>query len=411
MITDNLPFNYNFGLYRRNNFGQPCVWYARPFDFKSIEVFHGIIGKTITREIIIVSRDPRSEITSRIKAKEKVGYKHMCDIKDNVESPVEGTLLDYLNTYLPEYRTTADGSLLPMLAKVYNNANNKLFSKVSSYIGQWKINGLRCFVSAELNTLDLFKPIKLKFQSREGTYWNSLSYLEDYLLSVIDTKLIEKMVNEHYILDGELYLPGHSVNEINHFVKDAKCKENKLLQYWCYDIAIDDTMQDKRIEYLHERQTSFVAKFRNKEDHLNNSEKFIILPYIYIGDDDSALNSRNRFIDLGFEGLIMRNPSAEYQYGKRNLSMIKYKKSTDGKFTIVDIYPEGVKRNIPLFLCKNDVNDATFECHIGGSQEYQESFLHEAKKTVTIGKQMYVEYGERSGVNKVPFHIKTTYII
>lgn len=411
MITDNLPFNYNYGLYRRNNFGQPCVWYARPFDFKSIEVFHGIIGKTITREIIIVSRDPRSEITSRIKAKEKVGYKHMCDIKDNVESPVEGTLLDYLNTYLPEYRTTADGSLLPMLAKVYNNANNKLFSKVSSYIGQWKINGLRCFVSAELNTLDLFKPIKLKFQSREGTYWNSLSYLEDYLLSVIDTKLIEKMVNEHYILDGELYLPGHSVNEINHFVKDAKCKENKLLQYWCYDIAIDDTMQDKRIEYLHERQTSFVAKFRNKEDHLNNSEKFIVLPYIYIGDDDSALNSRNRFIDLGFEGLIMRNPSAEYQYGKRNLSMIKYKKSTDGKFTIVDIYPEGVKRNIPLFLCKNDVNDATFECHIGGSQEYQESFLHEAKKTVTIGKQMYVEYGERSGVNKVPFHIKTTYII
>lgn len=411
MITDNLPFNYNYGLYRRNNFGQPCVWYARPFDFKSIEVFHGIIGKTITREIIIVSRDPRSEITSRIKAKEKVGYKHICDIKDNVESPVEGTLLDYLNTYLPEYRTTADGSLLPMLAKVYNNANNKLFSKVSSYIGQWKINGLRCFVSAELNTLDLFKPIKLKFQSREGTYWNSLSYLEDYLLSVIDTKLIEKMVNEHYILDGELYLPGHSVNEINHFVKDAKCKENKLLQYWCYDIAIDDTMQDKRIEYLHERQTSFVAKFRNKEDHLNNSEKFIVLPYIYIGDDDSALNSRNRFIDLGFEGLIMRNPSAEYQYGKRNLSMIKYKKSTDGKFTIVDIYPEGVKRNIPLFLCKNDVNDATFECHIGGSQEYQESFLHEAKKTVTIGKQMYVEYGERSGVNKVPFHIKTTYII
>lgn len=411
MITDNLPFNYNFGLYRRNNFGQPCVWYARPFDFKSIEVFHGIIGKTITREIIIVSRDPRSEITSRIKAKEKVGYKHMCDIKDNVESPVEGTLLNYLNTYLPEYRTTADGSLLPMLAKVYNNANNKLFNKVSSYIGQWKINGLRCFVSAELNTLDLFKPIKLKFQSREGTYWNSLSYLEDYLLSVIDTKLIEKMVNEHYILDGELYLPGHSVNEINHFVKDAKCKENKLLQYWCYDIAIDDTMQDKRIEYLHERQTSFVAKFRNKEDHLNNSEKFIVLPYIYIGDDDSALNSRNRFIDLGFEGLIMRNPSAEYQYGKRNLSMIKYKKSTDGRFTIIDIYPEGVKRNIPLFLCKNDVNDATFECHIGGSQEYQESFLHEAKKTVTIGKQMYVEYGERSGVNKVPFHIKTTYII
>ena len=108
----------------------------------------------------------------------------------------------------------------------------------------------------------------------------------------------------------------------------------------------------------------------------------------------------------------MRNPNAEYQYGKRNLTMIKYKRYTDGKFTIVDIYPEGIKRsNIPLFLLRNDVNDATFEVHVGGSQEYQSTFLREDIKRATIGKQMYVEYGERSGINQVPFHIKTTYIL
>ena len=28
-----------------------------------------------------------------------------------------------------------------------------------------------------------------------------------------------------------------------------------------------------------------------------------------------------------------------------------------------------------------------------------------------IGKQMYIEYGERSGVNEVPFHIKETRIL
>ena len=405
-----LPFNYNFGLYRRNNFGQPCVWYAHPFDHTSIEVFHGIVGKTITHEIININREPRAEITSRIKAKEKVGYKHLFDIKDNVQSPVEGELLDYLDKYLPQYRTTADGSLLPMLAKVYDNTNNKLFNKVSEFIGQWKINGLRCFVSAEVNTNDMFRPIRLKFQSREGTYWNSLTNLEDYLLGVIDHKLLDKMVDEHYILDGEVYLPGHSVNEINHFVKDPNCAENKLLQYWCYDIAIDDTIQDKRIEFLLQRQSDYVGVFMSKDAHLNNKERFIVLPTWNVYDDDIATKSRNRSIELGFEGLIMRNPAAEYQYGKRNLSMIKYKKSTDGKFTIIDIYPEGVKRNnIPLFLCKNDVNDSTFECHVGGSQDYQSSILQNKDKY--IGKQMYVEYGERSGVNQLPFHIKTTYIL
>ena len=407
-----LPFNYNFGLYRRNNFGQPCVWYARPFDHASIEVFHGILGKTITREIIAINREPRAEITSRIKAKEKVGYKHLYDIKDNVESPVEGELLVYLDKYLPAYRTTADGSLLPMLAKVYDNTNNKLFNKVTSFIGQWKINGLRCFISAEVNTNDMFKPVRLKFQSREGVYWNSLNNLEDYLLSVIDHKLLDKMIDEHYILDGEVYLPGHTVNEINHFVKDSNCLENKLLQYWCYDIAIENTIQTKRISFLECYQTKNIKIFTSKEEHLANKNRFIILPIVEIGSDWEATTARNNFIDLGFEGLIMRNPIAEYQYGKRNLSMIKYKKSTDGKFTIVDIYPEGIKRNnIPLFLLKNDVNDATFEVHVGGSQDYQSSFLREDIKRATIGKQMYVEYGERSGVNQVPFHIKETRIL
>lgn len=402
--------NYLLALYRRNNYGQPCVWFAKSADLNTIEIFHGIVGKTITHEIIKTNRKPQDEVKSRITAKRKSGYKYLNELKDNISLPLEGELLNYLNMYLPDDRTTIEGLLLPMKAKVYDNTNNRLFVKSSTYIGQWKINGLRCFISAYVNTGDMFKPIRLKFVSCEGTVWNSLTNLEDYLLSVIDHQLLDKMVDEYYILDGELYLPGHTVNEINHFVKDPNCIENKLLQYWCYDIAIENTIQYARIDYLKSRQIDFVTCFNTKNAHLENTERFVVLPTYDISNDDLALNARDRFIDLGFEGLIMRNPNVEYQYGKRNLSMIKYKKSTDGKFTIVDIYPEGIKRNnIPLFLCKNDINDSTFECHVGGSLEYQEKILK--NKDCYIGKTMYVEYGERSGVNQVPFHIKSTYII
>ena len=403
-------FPYLFALYRRNNFGQPCVWYATEFDNSSIQVTHGIIGKTLTVEVIKTTRKPQDEIKSRIAAKRKAGYKYLNELKDNGVLPVEGEVLNYLIAYLPDNRTTIDGLLLPMKAKVYDNTNNKLFNKTSAYIGQWKINGLRCFVSAYTNNNDMFKPIKFKFVSCEGTVWNSLDNLEDYLLTVINKDLLDKMIDEHYILDGEIYLPGHTVNEINHFVKDAKCKENKLLQYWCYDIAIDDTSQHARLDYLKNKQSDFIAWFIDKNAHLNNTERFVILPSYSIDKDYLAVEARDRFIDLGFEGLIMRNPSAEYQYGKRNLSMIKYKRSTDGKFKILDIYPEGVKRsNIPLILCQNDINDATFECHVGGSFEFQEYVLK--NKEQYIGKYMFVEYGERSGVNSLPFHIKHTEII
>lgn len=404
--------NYLGAIYRRNNFGQPCVWNCTVYDNTSVKIIHGIVGKTITEEIIKTHRKPKDEVNSRYVAKRRAGYKLLSELKDNVILPVEGELLNYLNAYLPYDRTTADGIMLPMKAKTYDNTNNRLFKNVPIYYGQWKINGLRCFISAELNSEDMFKPIKLIFKSKEGIVWNSLHNLEEYLLSVLDQKLLANMIDEHYILDGEVYLPGHSVNEINHFVKDPTCKENKLLQYWCYDIAIDDTSQFKRLEYLFRIHSRDIKVFKDKDEHLNNTNRFIVLPNYSIYDDNKALIHRDKFIELGFEGLIMRNPDCEYQYGKRNLSMIKYKKSTDGIFTIVDIYPEGIRRkNIPLFKLKNDVNDATFEVHVGGSQEYQSSFLREDIKRATIGKQMYVEYGERSGVNQLPFHVKDVHIL
>lgn len=402
-------FNYLNCLYRKNNHGQPCMWYAEEAGINSYRIHHGIVGKQISTSFHNTHRLAKDEIKSKINAKRKEGYKFLNEIKDNVDLPVEGELLQYLNSYLPDYRTTIDGSVLPMLAKAFDNTNNKLFKNVSMYYGQYKINGLRCFISA-YQTNGIFSETRLQFQSREGTYWTSLKTLEHYLLNVIPDYFLNKMIDEHYILDGELYLPGYSVNEINHFVKDPSCPQNAQLQYWCYDLAVADTNANERKDILLNQLGQHKLAFDNSVQHLNNKNKFIILPSYAITSEELAIKYRNLFIDNGFEGLILRNPNEEYQFGKRNSSMIKFKKSTDGKFIIIDIKPEGVKRpDIPLFVCKNDINDAEFECHVGGSFEYQKMILK--NKEQYIGKTMVVEYGERSGVNSVPFHIKSTYII
>lgn len=396
-------------LYRRNNAGQPCFWTAKSTSAYVI-ITHGILGKTPITEYITTNRDHTSEILSRVNEKRKRGYKYLSELKDNVELPVgEIETVQYLQTYLPYERTAGDGTMLPMLAKVYDNANNKIFKKVSFLYGQWKINGLRCFITAHRNESDLFKSITLDFQSREGTHWKSLVDLEDYLLSILPQNILDKMLEEEYVLDGEIYLPGHTVNEINHFVKDPSCKENKLLQYWCYDIAIQDTIQSARIDIKHKFLGAYFYNF-DKYTHLNNNRRFICLPEIEITNDQQAIELRDSFINNGFEGLILRNPNAEYQYGARNSAMYKYKKSTDGKFKILDIYPEGIhRRHIPLFKLQNDINSETFEVHVGGSVEYQNYILKNKDKY--LGKMMYVEYGERSGINQVPFHVKNTYIM
>lgn len=397
-------------LYRRNNLGRPCFWEAKASCSPTqniIIVSHGIVGKAIQVEEIHVARNPKDEVESRYKQKRKQGYKFLDEIKDdNWSTPVkEDALLTYLETYLPYDRTTADGTLLPMLAKTFNNTNNKIFNKTPIRIGQYKINGLRCIISAKRNNTDMFKPITLRFQSREGTYWNSLSNLEDYLLTVIPNKFLNKMIDEDWELDGELYLPGYKVNEINHFVKDPKCKENKFIQYWCYDAIIDDTPQYRRLDILGQVFENKTYEFTSLNNHLNNKERFIYINNYTIENEDDAVKYRNLFIDLGFEGLILRDPDKEYQIGKRNSSMIKFKDVMEGSFKIIDIYPEGISRNIPLFLCKNDINNETFEVHINGTLKDQEKYLYSKDKF--IGKTLYITFGERSGVSRVPFHVKT----
>lgn len=397
-------------LYRRNNLGRPCFWEARVSGSPTqniIIVSHGIVGKAIQVEEIHVARNPKDEVESRYKQKRKQGYKFLDEIKDDSWStPVkEDALLTYLETYLPYDRTTADGTLLPMLAKTFDNTNNKIFNKTPIRIGQYKINGLRCIISAKRNNTDMFKPISLRFQSREGTYWNSLSNLEDYLLTVIPNEFLNKMIDEDWELDGELYLPGYKVNEINHFVKDPKCKENKFIQYWCYDAIIDDTPQYRRLDILGQVFENRTYEFTSLNNHLNNKERFIYINNYTIENEDDAVKHRNLFINLGFEGLILRDPDKEYQIGKRNSSMIKFKDVMEGSFKIIDIYPEGVSRNIPLFLCKNDINNETFEVHINGTLKDQEKYLYSKDKF--IGKTLYITFGERSGVSRVPFHVKT----
>lgn len=398
-----LPFNYIDAVYRKDNKGNISVWYATCFG-DNITIYHGILGKTITTTTTRTNRVPLMEVSSRYKEKRKTGYKYLNEIRDDKELPRKEGLIDWLRTYLPEERTTIDGTLLPMLAKVYDNENNKLFKNVSYYIGQWKINGLRCFIRAYKDS-GLFNNYHLTFQSREGIYWKSLGYLENNLLAVLPTTLLDLMVEEGWTLDGEVYIPGFSVNEINHAVKDPRCPENKLVQFWCYDIACEDYTQEERIDNLYKYLGQFITDFGSLQPHLSHKCVIEVLPTFEIDNGGKAIELRDSFINKGFEGLILRNPSAEYQFGKRNSSMIKYKKTTDGIFEILDIYPEGNKRqDIPLFKCKNDINDETFECHINGTFDYQQVILEYRDRY--IGRKLYISYGERSGISQVPFHIK-----
>lgn len=396
-------------LYRRNNNGMPTVWWAElDSGTNSITVFYGLVRGNIRKEVYTVTqKDGNKELESRYNEKIKQGYQYLneiCDMQDRppVEDENSLELFNFLNTYLPKDLSNGNSNLLlPMLAKTYNG---NVWKKVSCMYGQYKINGLRCIITAYTQN-DMFKPIRLRFQSREGIIWNTLENLSDYLLSIIPANIIRDMIDGYVALDGEIYLPGYTINQINHFVKDANCVENKLLQFWCYDIMMEGDQTHRNMYRCHIKNPT---SFNSIKEHYNNKERLIILHNKYITNDNEAIDARNHFINLGFEGLILRNAKTNYQYGRRRANyMEKFKDAAEGDFIILDIYKEK-KRDLPILLCKNDINDEKFETRLSTSHVVQQEVLFNSQSY--IGRTVHIEYGERSGVARVPFHIKTVVI-
>lgn len=395
-------------LYKRNNQGNPIYWTIKNYG-TAIGVEYGVVGKVGHVETYNTKRKVEDEIKSRINAKRKEGYKELTDLYDNAPREITNSadLLSYLNSYLPKYNTTGDNFILPMLAKTLED--NKPWDTGHHFMCQWKINGLRCIIGAEKSEMDLFTPYKLTYTSREGVRWN-LSWMDDIIIPKLKKELIDMMLEEGVCLDGELYLPGYSVNDINSFVKNSTLPQHYKLQYWCYDICVDNMSAIARnITLMNSCNTTNGLTINSKSTHLNNTEQFVLLPSRDVLSIEQATQYRDEYIDLGFEGLIMRDDAADYAFGKRNSSMWKYKRKEDGKFIIVDIVPEGRRTNLPKFVCRNDINDATFECTINKTHSVQEEIL--IHKDKYIGKAMLVEYRERSGVKQVPFHAKGINII
>ena len=392
-------------LYKRNAKSNIIKWEIQQINENIIKVTHGILNKVPVIDYINVTKKKVNELESRVNAKRKEGYKALEDLYDNAPTNIDENrnLYKFLDTYLPKYNTTDEGFVLPMLAKTLED--NKPFEKYGTMLGQYKINGLRCIVGAERSD-DMFDPIKLTYTSREGTRWE-LPHMDYHILHYLSSELIERMVEEGVCLDGELYIPGYSVNQINSFVKNNALPQHKQLQYWCYDIAMEDTIAGNRQSYLVSSTHPMIQINCYSENyHKGNNKRFVTLPNFEITDIRQAYNYRDQFIQLGFEGLILRNPNAEYAFGKRNQSMFKFKKIQDGLFKIVNI--EEDKRGLPIYTLQNDINDELFQCTLNNSQKNQK--FHLQIKDKIIGKMATVEYRERSGVKEVPFHAKIVFV-
>lgn len=269
----------------------------------------------------------------------------------------------------------------PMLAETYynekwdpetgkvqikdNRPSNKEY-KEGIYL-QPKLDGVRCIASKD----GLF--------TRKGEKIIGVPHIAEGL-----TKFFEEF---DIILDGELYNHSVEFNCLSGTIRrDPKEDDNsestirKSIEYFVYDIVSNDSYKN-RLSMLNNLMSAYPDKVYNLSASLVTSEEKV----------DSE---HDRFVEAGYEGVILRKAKAPYKCGKRSKDLLKVKQFEDDEFTILDVI-EGDGNNSGM-AAKLEIEDNGVKVYpnMTGRWEFCQQVL--AEKEEYIGGEVTVKFFGRT---------------
>jgi DNA ligase-1 len=274
------------------------------------------------------------------------------------------------NGYTENYEGVSD-KILPMLALDYKVRHSDI---IFPCFVQPKIDGVR----AIYNNGDMY--------SRTGKKFNFLDHIIDE---------IKSFYPEAKYLDGELFSDELTFQEISGIVRRSKNRDlvnNNKIHYIVYDLVSDKDYKE-RIKEINE--------------NIGNNKNF---KYVYaIKHNQIAYKSseiedfHEKYVSLGYEGLIIRNFKGKYLVKNRSKDLQKYKKFIDEEFKIVSFTQgEGIEAGLVIWICEtNDDNKTLFHVRPKGCHsERRDMFLNSSN---FLGKMLTVKYFEMTDPpNPVP---------
>lgn len=316
------------------------------------------------------------EFNSIVKKYLDKGYKRIDSLTNKKFNEIEATEMDLL---VPTIKSDQNGNYKPMLAKSSNDVQNSVLQK--PMFCSRKLNGVRCMIKWNK---ELGKPVTI---SRGGRNYD-----------VAATKIVEQLtpyLQEHQdtILDGELYIHGHYLQEISGMARletwEPRCS---TLEYWIYDIADEKLNFNQRLDILE----TLRIDIQDDPDY----SKIKVLEHTLTNSWAEIEKLHDRWVKEGFEGLVARKPDKYYAFGKRGSDMIKVKMYQDDEFEIID-YQDGLRPEDFTFICQTKDGKA-FAAKPIGDRELKAYYLDNIDDI--IGKLGVVKYFEisKDGIPQQP---------
>lgn len=264
--------------------------------------------------------------------------------------------------------------LMPMLADKYNPKKEITFPVTV----QPKLDGLRCLARWDegADTVVL--------QSR-GNKTYSIPIIE-YALTA---PRIKEKLKEGLILDGEIYTPHLTFQEICSAAKKTK-KSSALLEFHVYDMVEDSGWLIRKLKLQDLKPLIAGTCVKLVENDVANSHEEI-------------KQITSKFVAAGYEGGIVRlHDSRGYEVGHRSSGLLKVKTFSDKEFRITG-YCSGVgkAKDCVIYECCTE-DGKEFKVVPKGTLEERKTMLDKAHKH--IGKYLKVKYFEMTdeGIPRFP---------
>ena len=356
-------------LYKRTELGQIQVWtmHVDGNKFYSIE---GIQGGTMTTNKPTVCAGKNVGRANETSPEEQATKEAQAKWKKKTESGYSTDVgkVDDAMAYFE-----------PQLAHKYNDYKDRVKFPV---LVSKKLDGLRMIIT------------KQGIFTRNGKIFNATPHLR---------KVLEPIFVEHpnWVLDGEGYTSDVPFEKVVSLIKRQKptaedlAESAKLVQFWLFDGVVDakNASFDKRFGIITEAISKLSAEAR---------KMIVVVDNIEVTTHEEIIKYHDKFVGQGFEGIMIRVPSAPYE-NKRSRNLLKYKQFIDDEFEIIDVVEgQGNRSGMAGQLTLKMKDGKTFGAGIKGGEDFYKE-LWKDRVTYT-GKKATVRYQNltEAGVPRFP---------
>lgn len=257
----------------------------------------------------------------------------------------------------PEFAyTNSNWDELPMLAHPVKKVKNLKFP----YLGQPKLNGVRCLSKLTINREYNIPSGPVKLMSRGGTYYQ-VSHIQKQLMELFSL-LICNGFSEDLMFDGELYKHGVPLQEISGASRKEESglfTSNSWLDYHIYDVI--DLNKPNQTQKERNELFSLIYNIGVVQQHNNLFPNIKFVDSILLYNKSEIELEHNSLIKEGYEGLILRDLLSSYKFNERSYGLLKVKEFQDEEFEIIgcDIDPSKTIEESFVFILLNNKGEAT----------------------------------------------------